>query len=54
MKKEFVRIGNFELRKEAQDIGADLRMVKIFSAKLGQISTGLDSFTATQNGQIVT
>ena len=44
MKKEFVRIDNFELRKEAQDIGADLRMVKIFSAKLGQISKGIDSF----------
>ena len=42
--KEFVNINTFKYKQEVQKSGADRRMLKIFSAQLGQTSEGLGSF----------
>ena len=42
--KEFVQTNTFEYKQGVQKNGADRRMVKIFSAQLGQRAEGLGSF----------
>ena len=37
-------VTSYQYNKEVQETGADRRTVKIFSAQLGQKSSGLDSF----------
>ena len=39
-----IKLHNFQYKEAVQKSEADLRMVKIFSAKLGQKSKGFDSF----------
>ena len=43
-KKENVKIDRFEHQRDLQKIGADRRMVKIFSSQIGETSDGLDSY----------
>ena len=41
---EFVKTKTLEYKRGVQKSGADRRMVRIFSAQLGQTSEGLNSF----------